>query len=305
MATKPMAGMVFLVGLALLVPALLVWLWRRGVFSEGAFGGHVDRCPALGPHDALTAVGLWLVGASASSLIGGAPDAPWRPLAAQAVVYGPILLYLWVRWRSDRRIGSLGFSPTRVAVRRAALALVTVVPLQMFAGMLVAAVLAAAGREQGAVGHRLLAAVLADPTAVRVALLLVSAVVVAPIVEEVLFRGILQTVLVRTVGGHRWRGIVACSVLFAAIHAGAATVPDGDMSEQEASPMAVAQADDVRPAASLNWPALAVIFVFSLGLGYAYEAARSLWAPVLMHAAFNAANIAWVWYAAGVGGPAP
>lgn len=85
-------------------------------------------------------------------------------------------------------------------------------------------------------------------------LLVLLAVVVAPLTEEMIFRGLFQT-MIRSYLGRPWLAIVVTSVLFAMVH--------GD------------------PA---HWPAL---FVLALGLGYAYEKSGSLFRPIFMHALFN------------------
>ncbi|MDI6450698.1 CPBP family intramembrane glutamic endopeptidase [Anaerobaca lacustris] len=89
-------------------------------------------------------------------------------------------------------------------------------------------------------------------------LLVFLAVVVAPLVEETIFRGLFQS-MVRSYLGRPWLAIGLTSVLFAAIHK--------DMA---------------------HWPAL---FALSIGLGYAYEKSGSLFRPVFMHAMFNGISI--------------
>jgi membrane protease YdiL (CAAX protease family) len=89
-------------------------------------------------------------------------------------------------------------------------------------------------------------------------LMIVLAVAVAPLVEETLFRGLIQTML-RSYLGRPWPAIGITSLLFAAIHAD----PE-------------------------HWPAL---FVLAMGLGYTYEKSSSLLRPIFMHAMFNGASI--------------
>ena len=84
------------------------------------------------------------------------------------------------------------------------------------------------------------------------------AVIVAPLVEELLFRGILQS-LVRSYVNRPWLSIFFCAGLFAAVHAN----PE-------------------------HWPAL---FVLGVGLGYAYEKSGSLWQAIFMHALFNGTTV--------------
>ena len=103
------------------------------------------------------------------------------------------------------------------------------------------------------------------------------AVIVAPLLEELLFRGLVQTTLVshisyvarqasdeepRTIrsGWGVWLAIATSSGLFAMMHANPG-----------------------------HWPAL---FVLSVCLGYAYEKSGSLFRPIFIHALFNAVSIA-------------
>ena len=89
-------------------------------------------------------------------------------------------------------------------------------------------------------------------------LMVVMAVLVAPPVEELMFRGLFQT-MIRSYLGRPWPAIVITSVLFAAIH-----------TNME------------------HWPAL---FVLAMGLGYSYEKSGSLLRPIFMHTLFNGVTI--------------
>lgn len=93
--------------------------------------------------------------------------------------------------------------------------------------------------------------------------LCISAIVMAPLIEEIVFRGLLQTSLVRVMNGHRWPALVIASAVFSVIHWW--VVP---------------------------WHNLIVLFVLGLTFGYLYERTGSLLPPILAHAVFNAANIA-------------
>jgi membrane protease YdiL (CAAX protease family) len=97
------------------------------------------------------------------------------------------------------------------------------------------------------------------------AMILFSIVAVAPISEEIFFRGCVQTLLSALFGrggrpAMRWAAVVVTSLIFAMAH--------GDWWE--------------RPP----------IFVLSLCLGYAYERTGNLWTAITIHAAFNAAQAA-------------
>ncbi|HVT79761.1 MAG TPA: CPBP family intramembrane glutamic endopeptidase, partial [Phycisphaerae bacterium] len=112
------------------------------------------------------------------------------------------------------------------------------------------------------------------------AFLLFVAVGVAPFMEELFFRGVVQTTLVQ----YGWGALVP------------QFMPKG------AVPL------DARPSAAHRWGAIAIaslgfafmhqlehvpiIFVLSLGLGYVYERTGILWASIALHAAFNGLEMA-------------
>lgn len=110
-------------------------------------------------------------------------------------------------------------------------------------------------------------------------LILITAVVIAPLFEEMLFRGLFQTMirsyieargsrLIAQADGQddkvtkrngAWPAILISSMLFAATHANTG-----------------------------HWPAL---FVLGSCMGYAYEKSGSLWRPIFIHAIFNATAV--------------
>jgi len=89
-------------------------------------------------------------------------------------------------------------------------------------------------------------------------LIVITAVAVAPVFEEMLFRGLFQSWL-RSLMARPWLAISICSGVFAATHADAA-----------------------------HWPALLAL---SMSMGYAYEKSGSLFRPIFIHSLFNAASI--------------
>ncbi len=95
------------------------------------------------------------------------------------------------------------------------------------------------------------------------AVIIITAVIVAPAFEEFLFRGLFQT-LIRSYLNRPWPGIFVSSVIFASAHAN-----------------------------SSHWPAL---FFLSICLGYSYEKSGSLWRPIFIHTLFNSASIIAVLY---------
>ncbi len=93
-------------------------------------------------------------------------------------------------------------------------------------------------------------------------LIVASAVIGAPIVEEITYRIFLQSSILRLTNSP-WTAVLITSVLFTFMH----------------------------------WPAvpvygLATLFVLSVAMGLAYERTGRAGVPIVMHMAFNAANIA-------------
>ncbi|MFN7020673.1 MAG: lysostaphin resistance A-like protein [Phycisphaerales bacterium] len=101
-----------------------------------------------------------------------------------------------------------------------------------------------------------------------------SVVVLVPAVEEILYRGFLQSLFVRVLApgggrgaGGRWGAIAATSVVFALMHVATGVVP---------------------------WSAGVALLTLSIALGVAFERTGRLGVPIVMHALFNAANVAVV-----------
>ena len=90
-------------------------------------------------------------------------------------------------------------------------------------------------------------------------LIVFGAVVMAPLSEELLYRGLLQSLLRRWLS-RPWSAILVTSAVFAVVHS----------------------------SLYKDWPAL---FMLSVVLGYNYERTGRLVAPIVIHALFNAAMI--------------
>jgi len=111
---------------------------------------------------------------------------------------------------------------------------------------------------------------LRDPTEPAWAplVLWIGAVLIAPVAEECFFRGMLATMLLRTVR-MRWVAVLAPSVLFGLAHA---------------------NQPHVIPALTL----------FGIILGIQYERCGSLAGPIALHALFNLKTLIWQWCVVGV-----
>jgi membrane protease YdiL (CAAX protease family) len=112
------------------------------------------------------------------------------------------------------------------------------------------------GPEFGLEKHKTLEELQQASTMVK-CLLVVSTLVVVPIFEELLFRGLIQSVLTAHLT-HRWLAIVITSVMFASMHPGTHFLG---------------------------------IFALSICLGYAYEKSGSLLRSILIHIYFNAVSV--------------
>ena len=97
--------------------------------------------------------------------------------------------------------------------------------------------------------------------------IIASAIGLAPLFEEFLFHGYLQTAIAATIARWsgqniwpRWPAILLASIAFTAVHEHLWLMPP--------------------------------IFFLSICLGYAYERTNNLWVPILIHAAFNGVSTA-------------
>ena len=128
---------------------------------------------------------------------------------------------------------------------------------------------------------------------VRAALVL-GATVVAPLSEELLFRGHAQTILRRGFarlagrrGGESPSGFPLDDPQ--AVTAPVEAVPDAPPAWAAWGGIMLASALFAAVHAPWTWPP---IFLLSLCLGWAYERTNNLWVPVAIHAAFNATSTA-------------
>ena len=264
---------------------ILLLLGLRGVFQNRTLAKGPDRSIGLGLPDVLVGLGLvvvgffmaqgailLLVGRTPASAEGAAEVSLGQQVAlvflGQLLVQGPAAVYFWGRVARRGALGRVGLLPRRPLrdMGAAALALLAGLPLVFATMNAVAAMRAALGLEVDEVAHELLEVFRQPGDAGLKAILMVSIVVLAPVIEESIFRGLLQSSIGEMLGrGRRWWTVLIVSAIFAVIHLGGV------------------------PAYAL--PGL---FVFSLVLGWTYERTGSLWVPILIHSAFNALNVALV-----------
>ena len=183
------------------------------------------------------------------------------------------VILVFARTYFTRRLKGFGLN-VKTTVRDFAAAfvnLLTVWPLVMAAMILTVFLMECISRQEYQMErHQELNLILEHPELPLRILIVVVAVIVAPVLEELLFRGLFQTAIrsfFEAVSGLQqipssriWLAIVISSVLFALMHADPG-----------------------------HWPAL---FVLGIGMGYAYEKSGSLLQPIFIHALFNATTIA-------------
>jgi membrane protease YdiL (CAAX protease family) len=181
---------------------------------------------------------------------------------AQGIVVDATLLgtlWFWLRARHPGWRAALRLTPTTKVAREVVIGAALGVAVRIVAGIaaaIVIAILAAATGEDVAVPEQ----VTGDLHGYQLVVFALFAVVVAPVTEEFLFRGVLFR-SVRDRYGF-WPGAITSALLFGVIHYVPGTWPD----------------------------ALALqitMVVTGLGLAWVYEWRKTLLAPVVGHAAFN------------------
>lgn len=148
----------------------------------------------------------------------------------------------------------------------ASVALALALPVVMASSVLATVVYEWSGGEVSRVGHATLVELIEggrDPWAIPVILI---AIVGAPLVEEMVFRAGVQSAILSAIN-NRWAAIVLTSLVFASIHLSAVPVYG-----------------------------LMPLFVLSVAMGLAYERTGRLGVPILMHAIFNAINVAMAFW---------
>ncbi len=266
--------------MALAAPVVLVLAWRQGWLGArrlsgrwlGALSAGQLLALALAVYLAMMTVGLVATLVS-ERLFAGDPLASkgCATVVTYTLTVAGVLMALGALRRlsagADTTPERAGVFALRMAdVPRGVLAFVLAAPLIVAVSLL--AVLAArwaSGKAPEPVAHDLLRLILDHRESPWAWALAGSAVLGAPLVEEVMYRGLLQSAIVRATARPR-TSIAITSALFALAH--------------------------LPPGSGVPYHALATLFVLSMCMGLAYELTRSLCVPVVMHVCFNAANVA-------------
>ncbi len=259
------------------VIAIVVLSWR-GCLSLEAFTAAPRRPTGLGLGDLaaglamIVTLGLALPGVAAMAGLNRLAEHSPQRLAAYAMLgqlVGLLPVVAYVLWRAATGPGgvaALGLTSHRPwrDLRLAAWGLLLAIVLVQGLTAVIVLIVAHFGLTPPPVGHDLLAALVETDSRASAFVILISALVLAPLFEEVIYRGLVQSALIAHFGHDaRWPIILAAALLFGVIHAGAAA-----------------------------WHVLPGLVVLGVLLGWLYERTGSLLAPVLVHMGFNLLNVA-------------
>lgn len=209
--------------------------------------------------DAVVAVvlGAWLASLGHDALVASGERAiEFRSVVTGAIVYGGIVMFLVgafvYRGLSPARVFGIGSAPFLSALGRALIALAAAYPILMLVQSMVHGVSGGDLDVQDIVRFLQKAESPRDRWAV-----LVMAVVVAPVAEEVIFRGFLYSTAKKYAGA--FVSAVATSLLFAGLHG--------------------------------HMPSVPALFTLAMCLVLAYEKTGTLLVPMIMHSVFNAVSV--------------
>ncbi len=265
---------------AIVAITVMAILAAAGVFGpRGLSQAPYRGCP-LAPGDLLVALGIYLAGiilfqGIALAVFGDAirdstlssRQIAWMGLLSVMLTHLPVAL--WTVWRAglnrraQRTLGLLPRAHPLAEIGLGALALIAVAPLvhlAMLIGQMIAVGLFDVHPDP--LAHETLVQMRQAPDAVSIAIILVVVLLAAPLLEEIVFRGLMHNVLAHLLGErHRWTIILIASIIFTLVHAGI-----------------------------VGTYGLGGLFVLSITLGWLYERTGSLWPPIVLHLLFNAVN---------------
>lgn len=309
-ATDASQDATVLVVLAGWLAAAVALAWFLGVFRIREFHA-APRIPRDAPVWPLASVAVgavlgWMVVAPTLYLIlrnasgrpvpTTRPDIPPEDLIALGII-GPIVGML-VALIGDAgvrpRVGQiLGYGVTRLprGVALGLLGALIAIPVVVWAAQIAEVIYQAIGLQHPA-EHDLLRVMREMPSRTARIGAIAAAVVVAPVWEELLFRGHIQTLFavglarLRTTAPPRGFPVDPSQTTIPVVEN--PTTPRALLSTWPAILFTSILFALVHPA--WTWPA---IFVLAVCLGYAYERTNNLWVPIVMHAAFNGLS---TWY---------
>lgn len=260
--------------LLLAAPLVLAVLWKRDVIRPGSLAraGVRDSGPLPWWFWVVAGLCVFLTAGMASvvtlvALTGEAGTHPadrvapidraWAAVAGFGTAAG---LGLLLAARASKIAPLSGMRITGRGLALGALSFLVAAPVVYAAGRLsVWAFRAITHAEPERLAHDTLKEIVDRPGEPASWLLIAAVVLLAPVAEEIAFRGFLQTAVLRLTR-RPWVAILTASAVFTMVH-------------------------------GLAPYALATVFVLSLCLGLAFERRKGLGVPIAMHALFNAVNV--------------
>ncbi|MGE3954845.1 MAG: lysostaphin resistance A-like protein [Parachlamydiales bacterium] len=250
---KPLLAGALLLSLAVITNGIA---WKRGFYRP------------LAPGSRPTSTTLWTVGIGGllffglQFAVGAITLLFFRPTTLSQIGWvsaiGMLVASLSLIAYKGRRLLSRPLSPH---LKMGLLTLLLALPTAYGLGQLVEGLLGTVDKEQTVVAFfRKIAGQPLLPWVMGLGIVLLG-----PVAEEILFRGLLQSWLRKRMGA--LAAIFLSSLLFVAVH----LTPSQGMA---------------------NLTLVAVLFPFACFLGYLYERQRSLWAPVTLHCSLNGLTIA-------------
>jgi len=252
-------GLVILVVFGAVSAALLVgWRgWRPGPLDGPAW----RPSPSTGLVMAVTLIAAGVAGAAVGRLLGQS--------ALLAAVVQMIVAALFIterqRWMSRTECHPVAHPWAVIAGAVGLVVAWPIVQLGSVAGSILH--LQVVGEATPSLAHESLRELERGGASVASAIIVFNAVIAAPFVEEVLYRGVMQQAL-RSGGVGRRASIALTSAIFAFMHLG-----DGAVSGAAA------------------WSALPALFILGLLFGVLFERTGRLAAPIAAHALFNLVNV--------------
>jgi membrane protease YdiL (CAAX protease family) len=259
-------------------------IYRRGCLSRDVFDATPLRNTGLTGVDLMIALCLLLAGGSVVFSVLDAVGIPagmdengdkleqtdrqmaWMVIISQLLTQLPIMLFILLKAGFARGgLRALGAAPSPVFrhVKLALVAFPAALAIVFAVNQLCIVMTELAGQPVPESGHSMLQRITSSRDSLAVVMMCFSAIIVAPIAEEFVYRGLLQSALLNWVGKEkRWLVIFGTAIIFGGIHAGVAP-----------------------------WQAVIGLTVFGVILGWLYEKTGNLWPSILVHMMFNIVNI--------------
>ncbi len=278
------------IALLALAPVALFIAWKIGVFRGEKFLQNApSRQGKIAWEDLFIACACFLFGQLIPGVIVGSiygfDESTSIPLGPKGLLGSlsflsviPLVLFIIIRSPDifDHGLKTIGLSPSKLhhQLLDGIKAFLITFPIVFGLGAILQFIVKLAGEDPSSTSHALLHQIRETPAAFFITSVFIQAVITAPIIEELFFRGIIQTTLIQNrYIGKRWPAILITSILFTAIHYN--SVYDANTGE-------------------FAWHTFPVLFVLSIGFGWAYEKTGFLYVPILMHALFNISQICLV-----------